>query len=181
MLASTSTSLSGRNNRRGFTIVELLIVIVVIGILAAIVIVAYQGVQSRAQQAKIQDDQNTLMKAISAAQIRTGGSLKDVVLDFWIGQDCSSLAPGTDLATLPRSNSCWTRYLTALDRISTAGGVNIRNMVDPWGRPYWIDSNEAESSTTPCVKDDLAVYTVPTNSGSITNYVQLPFVTPGCI
>ncbi len=121
------------------------------------------------------------MKAISAAQIQTGGSLKDVVLDFWIGQDCSSLAPGTDLAALPRSNSCWTRYLTALDRISTAGGVNIRNMVDPWARPYWIDSNEAESSTNPCVKDNLAVYTVPSNSGSIMNFVQLPFVTPGCI
>lgn len=35
----------------GFTIVELLIVIVVIGILAAITIVAYQGVQTRAQNA----------------------------------------------------------------------------------------------------------------------------------
>lgn len=34
--------------QHGFTIVELLIVIVVIGILAAIVIVAYQGVQQRA-------------------------------------------------------------------------------------------------------------------------------------
>ncbi len=37
-----------RENRRGFTIVELLIVIVVIGILAAIVIVAYNGIQQRA-------------------------------------------------------------------------------------------------------------------------------------
>jgi prepilin-type N-terminal cleavage/methylation domain-containing protein len=35
--------------QRGFTIVELLIVIVVIGILAAITIVAYNGIQSRAQ------------------------------------------------------------------------------------------------------------------------------------
>jgi prepilin-type N-terminal cleavage/methylation domain-containing protein len=35
-------------NRRGFTIVELLIVIVVIGILAAITIVAYNGIQQRA-------------------------------------------------------------------------------------------------------------------------------------
>lgn len=33
----------------GFTIVELLIVIVVIGILAAITIVAYNGVQQRAR------------------------------------------------------------------------------------------------------------------------------------
>ena len=38
-----------KNIQRGFTIVELLIVIVVIGILAAIVIVAYNGIQTRAQ------------------------------------------------------------------------------------------------------------------------------------
>ena len=39
-----------------FTIVELLIVIVVIGILAAITIVAYNGVQSRAHDAKRKSD-----------------------------------------------------------------------------------------------------------------------------
>jgi type IV pilus assembly protein PilA len=37
----------------GFTIVELLIVIVVIGILAAITVVAYSGIQQRARDAKI--------------------------------------------------------------------------------------------------------------------------------
>lgn len=42
--------------RRGFTIVELLIVIVVIAILAAIVIIAYSGIQASAQQSKIRAD-----------------------------------------------------------------------------------------------------------------------------
>lgn len=40
------------NKRKGFTIVELLIVIVVIGILAAITIVAFNGIQVRAENTK---------------------------------------------------------------------------------------------------------------------------------
>jgi prepilin-type N-terminal cleavage/methylation domain-containing protein len=49
----------------GFTIVELLIVIVVIGILAAITIVAFSGVQQRARDSQRRQDLSTLAKVIS--------------------------------------------------------------------------------------------------------------------
>jgi len=45
-----------KQKQTGFTIVELLIVIVVIGILAAITIVAYNGIQGRAVVASLQSD-----------------------------------------------------------------------------------------------------------------------------
>ena len=55
-----------KRKQSGFTIVELLIVIVVIGILATIVIVAFSGVQSRARFVKMQTDIITMKKYIEA-------------------------------------------------------------------------------------------------------------------
>lgn len=52
----------------GFTIVELLIVIVVIGILAAITIVAYNGVQQRARSATLTSDLTTASKQLKMDQ-----------------------------------------------------------------------------------------------------------------
>lgn len=53
-----------KQKQQGFTIVELLIVIVVIGILAAITIVAYNGVQTRAENNKTSAAVNQSIKLL---------------------------------------------------------------------------------------------------------------------
>ena len=59
-------------SQRGFTIVELLIVIVVIAILAAIVIVAYQGIQDRAKFAQKRSDIENLQKLVEMYNAQNG-------------------------------------------------------------------------------------------------------------
>lgn len=61
-----------RSNYRGFTIVELLIVIVVIGILAAIVIVAFNGVQGRASDSAVQSDLKQIASKFQQTQAIDG-------------------------------------------------------------------------------------------------------------
>ena len=56
----------------GFTIVELLIVIVVIGILAAITIVSFNGVTSKANVSKSQSDLKNMQKLIEMYKVDNG-------------------------------------------------------------------------------------------------------------
>jgi len=94
-----------RRSTKGFTIVELLIVIVVIAILAVVTTVAYNGVQDRANYSSAQHGLSAIRKAIliyqadNGAYPSTGGS--------WLRYDSNgdSTVPGvvsSYIASLPK-------------------------------------------------------------------------------
>jgi len=62
-----------QKRRLGFTIVELLIVIIVIGILASISLVSYKGVQLRAQNVRRQDDMKAVETQLEYYAIHNNG------------------------------------------------------------------------------------------------------------
>lgn len=61
-----------RKKQRGFTIVELLIVVVVIAILAAITIVAYTGIQNRAKDSSAAAQLSSAARKVELAKIDNG-------------------------------------------------------------------------------------------------------------
>lgn len=72
-----------RKRHTGFTIVELLIVIVVIAILASISIVAFSGIQQRARDSQRKQDLGNIVKLLAIYQsdngnwVNTGGGASD--------------------------------------------------------------------------------------------------------
>lgn len=100
-----------QNKKSGFTIVELLIVIVVIGILATITIIAFNSIQQRGRDSQRVSDIATIKKSLelfhaqngyypNVAQLNTANFKRDTL------QIPDSLRPPTTTAPL---GYCWAR------------------------------------------------------------------------
>ena len=145
-----SVTISSMNKKpHGFTIVELLIVIVIIAILAAITIVSYNGIQQRAAASKRESDAKQLLNAIHMARINTGGTLLQVTGSTYSLGSCTTAANNPGLVEpkdLPKTHVCWTRYYANLTNVGNAAGVNLESLRegDRNGNPYMWDENEGE-------------------------------------
>ena len=96
-----------QRTQTGFTIVELLVVIVVIGILAAITIVSYTGISQKAVASSLQSDLTNASQQLKLYQVDNDA--------FPVGLDCSASpalntvclksSPGTTYAYFPVNNT----------------------------------------------------------------------------
>lgn len=136
------------NRRSGFTIVELLIVVVVIAILAAITIVAYNGISSRANDAAITSDADTLRKKVELRHAENDeygygsnepGS-RGEFLEMYSIQSLDSRLIACDYDTCPEENFDKTKMYLRLysDGMTYAYWINADN---EWKNFDYYDAN----------------------------------------
>ena len=113
------------NNNRGFTLLEVMVVIVILGILASMVVPNLMGSQERANMQKAVSDINALETSLSMYKMDNYNYPSTE-------QGLEALVEETDIEPLPR------RFCE--------GGYVKRLPNDPWGNEYQL-LNPGENST----------------------------------
>lgn len=105
--------------QRGFTLIELMVVVAVIGILTAIAIPLYTNMQLRARVAKAQADARALVSAISIYSAHMHSLPPDLSALNAAAVNGEGESAGPFMASTPNPPAGWTTYGYS----STAAGV----------------------------------------------------------
>ena len=97
-------------SQKGFTLVELLVVVVIIGVLAAIAVPKFTGATDEAKIAKVKADLRTIASAVILYQAKNNGTIPD---------DVATLKAGGYLTNEPKDEGSTPAFYT----ISSDKGV----------------------------------------------------------
>jgi prepilin-type N-terminal cleavage/methylation domain-containing protein len=143
-----------KNRQKGFTLVELIIVIAIIGVLSSIIIGTLGTARTKAKNAKAKQDQRKLQDVMQVAVGDFGRELGIVTpnnslgTDNWTGQQCVSYTAGPVRQLKNSTGPCYNDWVIAVNAIVSAASTSLPVKAsafyrDPWGSPYYLDENEA--------------------------------------
>ncbi|MES2630781.1 MAG: LamG domain-containing protein [Patescibacteria group bacterium] len=164
-----STNLKTRSAGNGFTIVELLIVVVVIAILAAITIVAYNGISNRAKTSTLKSEVAQSVKKIESAKVVSGNDTYPIDqssagLTDPSGETIYGYDPITNSYCVQSKKGSESYYSTNINTIPQAGEC-INSSVGMVG--WWkFNNNTTDSSTSGLVGTPVGLTSIAGQTGA---------------
>jgi len=148
-------------NSRAFTIIELLVVVVVIGILAAVSIVAYNGVQQSARDRAVMSDVEAVDTQIARYSVKNGGKFGSAVRWY------SAAASNTNIPFIPTEGNVVD--VVASDdeyciRAYNPRGGEYKSLATAAKKSYPASACDSLSPSSPALADS----PYPPNSGVVT-------------
>ncbi len=129
---------------KGFTIIELLVVIVTLGILAGITAVSYRGIRERGDEARRQEDFAKIIDAIKGTRTKTGTTLTGSMNGLSVSLNNCSAEIDFRKERVRQTNDCFRHYHNLFNELERVSGVDLSRVRDGDGknRPYIIEMRE---------------------------------------
>ncbi|MBC7868689.1 type II secretion system protein [Candidatus Saccharibacteria bacterium] len=154
-----------KHKKHGFTIVELLIVIVVIGILAAITIVAYNGIQNRAKASSVQAAAVQAGNKVMIYAVQNSDQYPTALVDAGVNDSNNiSYQYTRDNSTSPRIFCVTATIETISYYISSAGGVMKQGICPGHNLLVWNKTQVGAAAPVTGATIDALVYRTSTAS-----------------
>lgn len=176
--------------RRGFSLVELLIAVVVLGILSAMVLAAGTASQNRARVGVAQNDLDSMKNAAYQALMANPKFMKysdvtpggiSAIIDA-INLELDEAWQFTPCGVALPEGATEEQKKAALSSLASGGVAYTKNQRDPWGSPYslYVYTDDCttgynDATGTPCGNSDSVVTVVIASAGRNGTGVGLGF------
>lgn len=151
--------------QKGFTIVELLIVIVIIGILAAITIVAYNGIQDRARVSAVNSALSQATKKIMVWRVSNSEQYPSLLSDAGVNDtDNVSFQYTSDNSVSPGTYCLTATYNTITYYTSSSNSSPQQGVCSGYNLLAWNKTKAGVTPPIPSAVVDTSTYRTSTSS-----------------